>query len=495
MQKSIQLLFISLLTIVFSALMYYFSTGLNFFWPLVWFAPLPIFLFGFYQKRLWLNFLVATIAYFLGGLSILNYPSRMPLGLFTLNTFIGAISFAVILLLSIYLMKKSAKWWSIFLFPALTTILEYLMRNNIDSGTLGSLAYTQVDFRPLIQMVSLTGIWAVTFLLSFFASTISFFIYFRRSKNHQIQTSIAFFVMLFLLIFTLIFGALRLLNQQIPQDIIKIGVLSIPESIKELKSNHADISTTIANRFINELPRLKNKGAEIILLPEKILQTNNQNNLLLVRKFQQAAKDNHVMLVFGLRQNIDNKVYNTEFVISPEGKVINQYHKEHMLPASESYYTKGKEIKLVQLSDKSKIGLAICKDMDFITPAINYSKKGAGLLLVPALDFWVDAKAHQTPAIFRGIEGGYSLVRAAQWGLLTITNQYGEIIQTKIVSDKRVVSIIANVPVYKGNTFYAKYGDWFIYICYILAIFSLLWLIFFIIKEKYGNFNVLIKST
>ena len=36
------------------------------------------------------------------------------------------------------------------------------------------------------------------------------------------------------------------------------------------------------------------------------------------------------------------------------------------------------------------IGVAICKDMDFIRPALDYGRAGVDLLLDPAWDFNVD---------------------------------------------------------------------------------------------------------
>ena len=54
-----------------------------------------------------------------------------------------------------------------------------------------------------------------------------------------------------------------------------------------------------------------------------------------------------------------------------------------------------------------------------------YSRLGVDAMLVPAYDFDRDAWSHASMAVLRGVEGGFSVVRAARDGLLTVSDRYG----------------------------------------------------------------------
>ncbi len=62
---------------------------------------------------------------------------------------------------------------STLLFPMAYTVMELAMSFDRYRSTWGSLAYTQYGNLPLVQMVSVTGIWGVTFLVAWFASVVN----------------------------------------------------------------------------------------------------------------------------------------------------------------------------------------------------------------------------------------------------------------------------------------------------------------------------------
>jgi len=62
---------------------------------------------------------------------------------------------------------------STLVFPLAWAVVEYLNSLASPYGTWGALAYTQVNNLPLIQLVSVTGIWGLAFLIAWFASVIN----------------------------------------------------------------------------------------------------------------------------------------------------------------------------------------------------------------------------------------------------------------------------------------------------------------------------------
>src|SRR5690606_7873708 len=68
------------------------------------------------------------------------------------------------------------KWAAVFVFPALMAGLDTLIAATSPHGSAGALAYSQMDFLPVIQIASLGGAPAITFVVSLFASAIAILI-------------------------------------------------------------------------------------------------------------------------------------------------------------------------------------------------------------------------------------------------------------------------------------------------------------------------------
>ena len=86
------------------------------------------------------------------------------------TTYVGPIlgysaAAAAIVLLARFVALRLHHWASLFAFPALWTGYEYLvyLARGGDAGF--SLAYTQLDILPLVQIAAFTGPWGVVFLV------------------------------------------------------------------------------------------------------------------------------------------------------------------------------------------------------------------------------------------------------------------------------------------------------------------------------------------
>jgi apolipoprotein N-acyltransferase len=114
-----------------------------------------------------------------------------------------------------------------------------------------------------------------------------------------------------------------------------------------------------------------------------------------------------------------------------------------------------------------KIGIEICRDMDYPELARRYGQQQVGLVLVPAWDqgLAVDAAWHGHLSVMRGVENGFTMVRDAKVGLLTASDDRGRILgEASTHSDGSIVTMLASVPVRHGSTLYQKWGDWFAWV-------------------------------
>src|SRR5262245_10726554 len=162
-----------------SALIYYFGTGLEPIWPLVWVAPLPI-LFIASRYNWWVIAVCAFVGFALGRMNLWGYALALSNGdvpgavsasiLFML---VPAIAFTLVVLLSRYAASRLPPGWAVFVFPVALTSYEFIASSNRFTGTLLSLAYSQADFTAILQITSLFGIAGVTFLVSLVPSMLA----------------------------------------------------------------------------------------------------------------------------------------------------------------------------------------------------------------------------------------------------------------------------------------------------------------------------------
>src|SRR5262249_53099967 len=106
-------------------------------------------------------------------------------------------------------------------------------------------------------------------------------------------------------------------------------------------------------------------------------------------------------------------------------------------------------------------GVAICKDLDFTEPARSYGRDGVGLMLAPAWDFRVDGFWHGHIAVMRAVEDGFSLVRAARRGVLTVADDRGRIVSETASNAGTFTTRTANVRAGHDHTVFLLLGDWF----------------------------------
>jgi apolipoprotein N-acyltransferase len=99
--------------------------------------------------------------------------------------------------------------------------------------------------------------------------------------------------------------------------------------------------------------------------------------------------------------------------------------------------------------------------MDFTNPARAYGQAGVGLMLTPAWDFRVDGFYHGHIAVMRAVEDGFSLVRAARNGLLTVADDRGRIVAEISSGTAPFATILATVPAGHSDTLFLSLGDWF----------------------------------
>lgn len=450
----------------------------------IWFAPIPLLIYAFKRNAIKPFLMALSVYFFANSVAVLSITHTMPsdikqyypTNLFILSNLTTGLIYSLGILLTRQVTLKSKSWLSIFVFPAFWTSYEYINIMTSSAGNNNSIAYTQIHWISLIKISSITGIWGLIFLLTLIPSGLAIAWYLRNDFKKMLLAALIPLVLL-----TCVVGwGLYEINRNTDNRTIKVGLVSVNQSIDDLVTTNPKKVEGVANRYINAIDKLSIQKPVIVVLPEKILTLKPQYSRQILTLFAKTAKRNHIYLLVGINQETNNAGRNTAYLFSPNGDIIQQYNKQYLITfGPEKNYQPGHTLGTFTIN-KQTIGVAICHDLDFEELGRAYSRKKIGLLLVPALDFVSDGWLHGRNAIMQGVEGGYSVARAAQWGLLTISNNNGEILRRATTSLTKPVSIMGNVTLGGGNTFYSRFGDWFAW----LNIMILLYSIVFITKHQ-----------
>jgi apolipoprotein N-acyltransferase len=444
-----------IVAVILSALAYYFSTGFNNVWILLWLAPIPILIYALNASFL-ASCCAGFLAYFLGTLSYLPYvTSGMPfIYVFLEPALISCIAFVIISAIFRQItLSKNYYWLANFLFAGSWTLFEFIRSIFSVDGTVASLAYTQLTNLLIVQIASLTGIWGVTFLLTLIPSSIVLACYYRKKHTRSLKILV---IPCCLLIFTFFFGMYRLLTPISNGTTMKIGIVAINTTFREMSSLQNQDKLNTLEKYSKGIEKLAAQGAEVILLPEEMMHITMDDKNIFLQKFADLAKKNKVHLLIGVRLLTENPktFYNSAYLFSPDGKLLIQYDKQHPLLTYESGMIRGTSLSLLNTVSQGKWGISICKDNDFINPDRAYAKNGINILFVPAFDFGIDAWVHARFAIMQGITGNYAVARAAQKGLLSLTDNRGRIIALAPVStteDQTLLFAEITLPNFKAK--------------------------------------------
>lgn len=446
----------TLLAIALSACAYYVSIGLGEFWPAAWIAPVPVLLAAFRTSGRKAA-LAAFAAYFLGSLNLFTFLTKItpvPLVVAVLAT--TALVFAGAVLVARLAVRRLRPWAAAFAFPAAWTTYEFLVSLGSPHGTSLSIAYSQTDVLPLLQIASVTGICGVTFVVTLLPSAIAV-AWSRRAVS-------ALAPALVLASFVLGYGAVRLQTAPLRPD-VRVGLAATDQGIDAaFETANPAVALAVARTYANRVARLAAEGAQVVVLPEKFVGVTAADRGVIEQTFSEAARAAHVTVVAGFNRFSLQPRRNVAMVFAPDGRAILAYEKRHLLPGPETGYEIGAAPGLFP-APAAQWGVAICKDMDFPAWSRAYGQRGVRILAVPAWDFVRDARLHSRMAVVRGVEEGFTMARTAQQGYLTFSDAYGRILSEAPSSRIPEAFLIANITPGPGATLYTRFGDWFGWLC------------------------------
>jgi apolipoprotein N-acyltransferase len=406
-------------------------------------------------------FLLGSIAWFLGEMNQWNYLRHLialPLRIIILFFVIAAVVFGLGVLFTRSFLRRDSLFLAALAFPVYWVTCEYLSAIASPHSTWGNLAYTQMNFLPLIQVASVTGLWGISFVVFLFAAAVAA-LFSGAGKPWQ-RLALAITVGL-IVCAVVVFGEWRLQSNPSVEPVpVTLIAKDVPMS---LYLGSEEQALELLGEYAGEVRRVTPTGTQAVVLPEKIGRISESALPEVDALFSSAATATRSAIVLGLVRKTPSGAFNSSRFYSADGKLEANYDKHHLIPGVEPEKPGYKRVVVDESS--GRWGLQICKDMDFPKLSREYAGDGANLLLVPAWDFNLDRWLHARMAVMRAVETGFALARSARNGLLTLSDNRGRIIAEATTLSGRFVSVTGNVNVAPEETFYARTGDWFAWFC------------------------------
>jgi apolipoprotein N-acyltransferase len=423
-------------------------------------APAPL-LAAVLRSPRWPAFALALLAGLIAASANLHYlATAMPPPAAVLVMVLLALLWVLVVGQARRAMTAMASPWAVLAYPLLWCAADTLLAHLHPDGNWSSLAYSQAGFAPALQIVSLTGVAGLVFVLSLVPSALAFAAV-RGWRAGRWPLAGA----LLLMVACLGFGYARIPAPAAPQGAL-IGMAVIDDFIGP-RVPAAQVER-IWSQYERHVATLAGQGARMVLLPEKIAVLAPDAAAALRRRMTALAAAQRIWLAVGVGID-DGRKTNHLWLFGPDGSLAADYLKHYLAPP-ERDFAAGAGFN-VQAVDGVRYGLAICKDVHFAAMGRDYAALGAQALLVPAWDFGEDGEYAARLSSVRGVESGVAMARAAREGLLTISDAYGRVVLEKASAPLPGVTLLGRVPAaLPHTTVYSRIGDLFGWLCTAAAV-------------------------
>jgi len=362
----------------------------------------------------------------------------------------------------------------------------------------GMLGTSQYSVTPLIQAASLTGVWGITLVVVLANSVIAHYV--GAAAARERPRAVPGIVLLASLAFCLAWAGVGAISDAARAR----GTAGRSVRLALVQQNHDprkdDYWATFATlrRLTDEALRQR---PDLVVWSETAFVPNirrwsredpSQYPLAgLVRDFLSYQKgigtwlltgndDYELREVNGVEERLD---YNGSILFSPAGERVETYHKIHLVPFTEyfpyktqlpgiyamlmnfdAYLWEPGDRRVVFRGPRFSWATPICFEDAFPDDVRRFATAGAEVILNISNDYWslteVEGMQHAANALFRAVENGRPLARAAASGLTCVIDARGRILaRTPFYREN---FLVADVDLSRSrSTLYTRWGDWF----------------------------------
>jgi apolipoprotein N-acyltransferase len=412
-------------------------------------------------------------------------------------TVVTALEYIPFMLLSLLIMRRSGSLGFLVL-PAAWTVFDWLRSMGFLGYPWGMLGASQYAVTPVIQAAAITGVWGVTFLVTLCSSVLAVY---ARAAATKVRAgpwpAVVLAACLGCCLLVAGVGALRdaARAREAPPRTVRLALMQQNDDPR--KDDYREVFDTL--RMLTDSSLRQNPDmvvwSETAFVPNirywSEMDPKVEPLAALVRDFLSYQKgigtwlltgndDYSFITIDGIRERLD---YNGSVLFSASGDRIETYHKMHLVPFTEyfpfkkqlpglyallmnfdAYLWEPGDRRVVFRHPKFAFSTPICFEDAFPGDVRKFVLQGAEVILNISNDYWslteAEGMQHAANSVFRAVENGRPLVRAAASGLTCLVDARGRIIAHAPFYKESY--LVVDVPLNSSRwTPYTRWGDWF----------------------------------
>jgi apolipoprotein N-acyltransferase len=366
---------------------------------------------------------------------------------------------------------------SSLVYPSALVVVQFLLSYVDALGTVITWTGGLFSMKPLIQLVSVTGVWGPSFLVGWLASTVNT-LWDRRFDLENAKAPVIAFAATFAAV--LAWGGVRMAFFAPGSGTVKAGsvVVSLPEdnyywTYLDLppeqqaaqKEHYRAAARAVQDELFAASERLVPSGIRILSWGSGNAPVFAEDEAGLTTRLQEFARVHGLyffpcLLVVGDDPGVDRT---RVLAIRPNGSIAYTHYKGRNPNAG---YFHGMTLETIE-TPYGRIASPICFEMEAHRLIRQAGRQHADILIVPGDEPSRDnAVVHTELSMFRGIENGTSVLRTTLEGLtLGIDWQGRELSRLNYYLTPANRLLLTELPVRGTRTVYSVLGDWFAWAC------------------------------
>jgi apolipoprotein N-acyltransferase len=387
---------------------------------------------------------------------------------------------------------------------AIWVALEMVVARFLGGFPWNLLGDSQYQMTPLIQIAAYTGVYGVSFLVVWTSLSLvgAGMVIVRRPVMRSAWVGEIILPMVAVSGLYLA-GYEKLLRPEVPSPELTVALVQ-PSIAQSIIWNPANSEQSFKDLLALSERALTNKP-DLIIWPESAVTEMIRYDEATYRAVTGLAREHKVWIILSSDDAevhpTETNYFNSSFLISPEGELAGEYHKQRLVMFGEYVpftkwlpflkwltpitggYTPGVRAAPFEMTDLHvKVSVLICFEDAFPQLARRYVDDDTDFLVNITNDGWFGEGAAQrqqaAAALFRAVENGLPLVRCTNTGLTCWIDGNGRLRREFRSEGDGIYGagfMIVRIPTLmpgekRAATFYRQHGDWFGWACVCFAL-------------------------
>jgi apolipoprotein N-acyltransferase len=397
-----------------------------------------------------------------------------------------AILIAVLYSLPYLFWQKSQKNFNAtVIFAVGMVIVEYAISSIYP--ILGGLsdAYTQYKNSLLLQIVTVTGIYGISFIMYWTAAVV---IWLWNKRNELCQIKRCLFIYFIVISLMLMYGVVMSQSIGTAENSMRIAGVTVP--VSPLLNEDDDVYAVFyTNSFsdenmVNARRKLSEVADELFLKTEKEAQAGakvvfwselneailKSDEAELLQRASDTTKEQEIYLIVSLlvKTPYQDLKENKTIAFNPQGEQMAQHYKFGR--SIGELCLKGDGMLQSFDTEYGRIASFICSDMAFSSKIRQFGKNNVDILIVPASDWKEMTGIAIKTAVVRGVENGCNVMRHTNKGISIVSDARGNILAMADYFKSDTKTLAAQTMTSGRFTVYSYIGDIFVYLCIVYLV-------------------------